>query len=160
MPKKRTIAACAGLLVTAGAVGVVWWNRLRPPYELADAPAIDVTVQAEKSDYPDVAETAADVDTLVRVYVQRLRARDVNGLTELSGPAYRAPEPVAEKYVRELGAAAAGHVEVTVLESAVPYFNPVRLTYERTGERQELLLVKDDGHWWIGLGDGDPAAGR
>lgn len=56
--------------------------------------------------------------------------------------------------------AAGGHVEVTVLEGAVDYFNPVTVTYEKTGQRQELLLVKDDGHWWIGLGDGDPAAGK
>lgn len=158
--KKRVIAACTGLLVVAGIIGVVWWNGFRSPCALADAPAIDVTVRAEKSGHPDVADTAADVDTLVRVYGQRLRARDVNGLAELSGPAYRNPGPVAEKYVRELGAAAAGHVEVTVLESAVPSFDPVRLTYEKTGERQEPMLVEDDGHRWIGLGDGDPAAGR
>ncbi|MFG3722560.1 amidase domain-containing protein [Streptomyces massasporeus] len=36
----------------------------------------------------------------------------------------------------------------------------VTVAYEETGQRQNLLLVKDDGHWWIGLGDGDPAAGK
>ncbi|MET7988825.1 hypothetical protein [Streptomyces sp. NPDC005281] len=46
-----------------------------------------------------------------------------------------------------------------MLEGVVDYFNSVTVTYEETGQRQDLLLVKDDGHWWIGLGDGDPAAG-
>ncbi|WP_328399216.1 hypothetical protein OHS70_20350 [Streptomyces sp. NBC_00390] len=90
--------------------------------------------------------------------MQRLKARDANGLAELSGPAYHEPGPMAGTYVREYGEAADGHVEVTVPDSAVPYFNPVRLTYEKTGQRQELMLVKDGGHRRIGLGDGDPAA--
>ncbi|MET9905145.1 hypothetical protein [Streptomyces sp. NPDC006446] len=46
-----------------------------------------------------------------------------------------------------------------VREVLLSLTSPVTVTYERTDQRQELLLVKDDGRWWIGLGDGDPAAG-
>ncbi|MFJ6835479.1 hypothetical protein [Streptomyces sp. NPDC091209] len=116
-------------------------------------------MRAEKSTYPDVQETTEDVDTLVRVYVQRLKDGDAKGIAELAGPAYKQPGPTAANYVPEYGQAAGGPVEVTVLEGSVSYFNPVTVAYKQTGQRQELLLVKDDGHWWIGLGDGDPAAG-
>ncbi|MFE2296563.1 hypothetical protein ACFXAW_00020 [Streptomyces sp. NPDC059445] len=156
--KKSTSALGGGLLVVGVTAGV-WWTWFHEPYALADAPRVDVTVRAEKSTYPDVQETAEDVDTLVRVYVQRLKDGDAKGIAELAGPAYAQPGPTAAKYVREYGQAAGGPVEITVLEGVVPYFNPVTVTYEQTGQRQELLLVRDDGHWWIGLGDGDPAAG-
>ncbi|WP_329299008.1 hypothetical protein OG410_11365 [Streptomyces sp. NBC_00659] len=156
--KKLTVSLGSGLLVVGITAGV-WWNWFHEPYALADAPKVDVTVRAEKSKYPDVQETAEDVDTLVRVYVQRLKAGDAKGIAELAGPAYKQPGPIAAKYVRMYGQAAGGSVEATVLEGVVPYFNSVTVTYERTGQRQDLLLVKDDGHWWIGLGDGDPAAG-
>ncbi|MFE1288191.1 hypothetical protein [Streptomyces sp. NPDC058751] len=155
---KLTILLGGGLLVVGITTGV-WWNWFRAPYALADAPEVDVTVRAEKSTYPDVRETAEDVDTVVRVYVQRLKDGDVKGVAALAGPAYERPGPTAAEYVREYGRAAGGPVEVTVLEGVVPYFNAVTVTYEQTGQRQELLLVKDEGHWWIGLGDGDPAAG-
>ncbi|MFF3891462.1 hypothetical protein [Streptomyces sp. NPDC001914] len=156
--KKPVISLVSGLLVV-GIIAAVWWNRAREPYALADAPMVDVTVRAETSNYPDVQETAEDVDTLVRVYVQRLKDGDAKGIAELAGPAYRQPEPTAAKYVRLYGQAAGGPVDVTVREGVVSYFNSVTVAYRETGQRQELLLVKDDGHWWIGLGDGDPAAG-
>lgn len=157
--KKRVILLCGGVLVVAG-IAAVWWNWFRAPYALADSPRVDVTVRAEKSVYPDVEETAEDVDILGRIYVQRLKDGDAKGLAELAGPAYKQPGAAAAKYVREYGKAAGGHVEVTVLEGPVDYFNPVTVAYEETGQRQELLVVKNDGHWWIGLGDGDPAAGN
>ncbi|MFD8233831.1 hypothetical protein ACFV20_18375 [Streptomyces sp. NPDC059696] len=157
---KRVILLCGGVLVVAGIAAAVWWNWVRAPYALADAPEVDVTVRAETSVYPDVQETAEDVDTLVRIYVQRLKDGDAEGLAELAGPAYRQPGPTAARYVREYGEAAGGQVEVTVREGSVDYFNPVTVAYEKTGQRQNVLLVKDDGHWWIGLGDGDPAAGK
>ncbi|MET9134589.1 hypothetical protein [Streptomyces antibioticus] len=157
--RKRVFLLCGGVLVVAGISAAVWWNWLRAPYALAASPTVDVTVRAEKSIYPDVQETAEDVDTVVRIYVQRLKAGDVGGVAELAGPAYKEPGPTAAQYVREYGEAAGGHVDITVLEGSVDYFNPITVTYQQTGRRQELLLVKDDGHWWIGLGDGDPAAG-
>ncbi|MGW0844992.1 hypothetical protein ACWD26_33630 [Streptomyces sp. NPDC002787] len=160
MKKRGVLLCCGGLVVVLAAVGVVWWNWFRAPYSVAGSPPVDVTVRAEKSRYPDVRETAEDVDTVVRAYVQRLKAGDVEGLMELAGPAYGETRGAAYEHVREFGEGARGHVEVTVLEGSVDYFNPVRVTYERTGQEQELLLVKDDGFWWIGLGDGDPAAGR
>ncbi|WP_246212903.1 hypothetical protein [Streptomyces abyssomicinicus] len=148
----------SGLLVVGITTGV-WWSWSHEPYDLTDAPMVDVTVRAEGSTYPDVRETAEDVDTLVRVYVQRLKDGNAKGIAELAGPAYEQPGPTAAKYVREYGQAAGGPVEVTVLEGVVPYFNSVTVAYKQSGQRQELLLVKNDGHWWIGLGDGDPAAG-
>ncbi|MET9895345.1 hypothetical protein ABZZ47_35120 [Streptomyces sp. NPDC006465] len=158
--KKRVVLVGGGVLVVVvGLAAAVWWYWFRAPYALADSPEVDVTVRAERSEYPDVQETADDVDTLVRIYVQRLKDGDAKGVAQLAGPAYKEPGPVSAEYVREYREAAGGHVEVTVLEGAVDYFNPVTVTYEETGQRQELLLVKDDGHWWIGLGDGDPAAG-
>lgn len=159
MKKRGILLGCGGLIVVLGAVGVVWWNWFRAPYALADSPGIEVTVRAEKSKYPDVQETAEDVDTVVRVYVQRLRAGDVEGLAELAGPAYDGARSAAYDQVREFGEGARGHVDVTVLEGPVDYFNAIRLTYEKTDQQQELLLVKDDGYWWVGLGEGDPAAG-
>ncbi|MET8102880.1 hypothetical protein ABZV29_41745 [Streptomyces sp. NPDC005236] len=157
--KKWVILLGGGVLVFVGVGASVWWNWFWAPYALADSPRVDVTVRAEKSKYPDVQKTAEDVDTVVRIYVQRLKDGDATGVAELAGPAYKEPGPAAAKYVREYGEAAGGHVEVTVLEGVVDYFNSVTVTYEETGQRQDLLLVKDDGHWWIGLGDGDPAAG-
>ncbi|MEU4170809.1 hypothetical protein AB0F46_28515 [Streptomyces sp. NPDC026665] len=156
--KKPVISLVSGLLVV-GIIAAVWWNRAREPYALADVPTVDVTVRAETSNYPDVQETAEDVDTLVRLYVQRLKDGDAKGIADLAGPAYRQPGPTAAKYVRLYGQAAGGPVDVTVREGVVSYFNSVTVAYSKTGQRQELLLVKDDGHWWIGLGDGDPAAG-
>ncbi|MFF6781798.1 hypothetical protein [Streptomyces sp. NPDC012510] len=160
MRRRSVLLGCGALVLVLSAVGVVWWTWFRAPYAVADSPRIDVTVRAEKSVYPDVEETAEEVDTVVRVYVQRLEAGDVEGLMELAGPAYRETRGAAYEHVREFGEGARGPVEVTVLEAPVDYFNPVRITYERTGQEQELLLVKDDGYWWIGLGDGDPAAGQ
>ena len=158
--KRRGVLLCCGGLVLGVAVGAaVWWNWFRVPYALADSPRIDVTVRAAKSEYPDVRETAEDVDTVVRAYVQRLKAGDVEGLMELAGPAYDGTRLAAREHVREFGEGARGHVDVTVLEGVVDYFNPVRLTYDRTDQKQELLLVRDDGYWWVGLGEGDPAAG-
>ncbi|WP_216869989.1 hypothetical protein [Streptomyces brasiliscabiei] len=159
MDKRRVLVGCGGLVVVLGVGAAVWWNWFRAPYALAGSPAVEVTVRAEKSRYPDVAETAEDVDTVVRVYVQRLRAGDVDGLVDLAGPAYGAPRVAAYEQVREFGEEARGPVDVTVLEGSVGYFNPVRLSYAGTGQEQELLLVKDDGYWWVALGEGDPAAG-
>jgi hypothetical protein len=158
--KKQAILLSGGVLALAAVAAAVWWNWLRAPYALADSPKVDVTVRAQKSSYPDVQETAEDVDTLVRIYVQRLKDDDAEGVASLAGPAYNKPGPTAARYVREYGEAAGGHVDVTVLEGPVDYFNPITVTYKKTMQKQELLLVKDDGHWWIGLGDGDPAAGK
>ncbi|MGW1671839.1 hypothetical protein [Streptomyces sp. NPDC002324] len=158
--KRGVLLCCGGLVVVFGVGAAVWWNWLRAPYSLADSPGVDVTVRAEKSRYPDVRKTAEDVDTVVRAYVQRLKAGDVEGLMELAGPAYDGTRGAAYEHVREFGEGARGHVDVTVLEGVVDYFNPVRLTYGGTDQKQELLLVKDDGYWWVGLGEGDPAAGK
>lgn len=117
--KKLTVSLGSGLLVVGITAGV-WWNWFHEPYALADAPKVDVTVRAEKSKYPDVQETAEDVDTLVRVYVQRLKAGDAKGIAELVSPAYKQPGPIAAKYVRMYGQAAGGSVEATVLEESSP----------------------------------------
>ncbi|MGW0560663.1 hypothetical protein ACWDZ4_08510 [Streptomyces sp. NPDC003016] len=162
MSRRFTLAGAGALGAAVVAVGVavgVWLTWFRPPYSLAGSPSVDVTVRAQKSEYPDVAETAEDVDPLVRVYVQRLKAKDAEGLAQLSGPDFDQPDAAARKFVREYAAGAQGHVEATVLEGAVPYFHEVELVYEKTGKRQTLLLVEDEGNWWVGLGDGDPAAG-
>ena len=159
LTKRGVLLGCGGLVVVLGVGAAVWWNWFRAPYSLAGSPKVEVTVRAAKSEYPDVARTAEDVDTVVRVYVQRLKAGDVEGLMELAGPAYEGTRGAAYEQVREFGEGARGPVDVTVLEGVVDYFNPVRLTYDRTGQEQELLLVKDDGYWWVALGEGDPAAG-
>ncbi|MGX1884833.1 hypothetical protein [Streptomyces sp. NPDC055287] len=137
-----------------------WITWFPLPYALADSPSVDVTVKAENSEYPDVAETAEDVDTLIQVYVQRLKAKDAEGLAKLAGPDYDRPDAEAREYVREYARGAQGHVEAAVAGGVVDYFNQVDLVYEKTGKKQELLLVHDDGHWWVALGDGDPAAGN
>ncbi|MFD9467344.1 hypothetical protein [Streptomyces sp. NPDC060027] len=112
--KKRVILLGSGIVVVVvGLAAAVWWNWFRAPYALADSPKVDVAVRADKSEYPDVQETAEDVDTLVRIYVQRLKDGDAKGVAELAGPAYKKPGPASAKYVREYGEAAGGHVEVT-----------------------------------------------
>ncbi|WP_256096967.1 hypothetical protein [Streptomyces agglomeratus] len=158
-PKRFALISGAVLVVAAVAVGS-WAAWFRPPYSLAGSPSVDVTVKAGKSGYPDVAETAEDVDSLVRVYVQRLKAEDAAGLAKLAGPDFDQPDAEARRHVRDYAVSARGHVEATVVEGVVDYFNQVDLVYEKTGKRQELLLVHDDGHWWVALGDGDPAAGN
>jgi hypothetical protein len=158
--RKRSALICGAVLVVAAVAVGIWMTWFRLPYAMADSPPVDVTVKAEKSDYPDVAETAEDVDTLIQVYVQRLKAKDAEGLAQLAGPDFDQPDAEARKYVRKYAAGAQGHVEATVVEGVVDYFNQVDLVYEKTGEKQELLLVHDDGHWWVALGDGDPAAGN
>ncbi|GGX08456.1 hypothetical protein [Streptomyces chryseus] len=160
MKPKRFALVCGGALTATAVAAGVWTTWFRPPYALAGTPSADVTVKAEKSRYPDVAATAEDVDGLLRVYVQRLEAGDAEGLARLAGPDYDRPDADARTLVRKYGAGARGHVEATVAEGLVDYFSQVHLAYEKTGQRQELLLVKDDGHWWVALGDGDPAAGR
>ncbi|MGQ4376227.1 hypothetical protein ACN6K9_006380 [Streptomyces sp. SAS_267] len=112
---KLAVSLGGGLLIV-GITAAVGWNWPGEPYALADAPKVDVTVRAEDSTYPDVQETAEDVDTLVRVYVQRLKDGDAQGIAHLAGPAYERPGPTAAKYVREYGRAAGGPVEVTVRE--------------------------------------------
>ncbi|MET7988824.1 hypothetical protein [Streptomyces sp. NPDC005281] len=99
--KKWVILLVGGVLVFVGVGAAVWWNWFRAPYALADSPRVDVTVRAEKSKYPDVQKTAKDVDTVVRIYVQRLKDGDAKGVAELAGPAYKEPGPAAAKYVRE-----------------------------------------------------------
>ncbi|GAA1524611.1 hypothetical protein GCM10009730_36220 [Streptomyces albidochromogenes] len=158
--KRKWFALVCGSALTATAVAAgAWTTWFRPPYALADTPSADVTVRAHTSRYPDVAETAEDVDGLLRVYVQRLKAGDAEGLARLAGPDYDRPDAEARTLVGKYGAGARGHVEATVAEGLVDYFQQVELVYDKTGQRQELLLVKDDGHWWVALGDGDPAAG-
>ncbi|MEU4091704.1 hypothetical protein [Streptomyces sp. NPDC026673] len=158
--RKRTLVIGGLLVAVAGIAFGIRTVFFPAPYALADSPAVDVTVRAERSEYPDVAETADEVEPLIKVYVQRLKAGDARALEELSGPAYQQPREDAEKFVREYSDGAGGHVEATVLEGSVPYFNDIVLSYDKTGQKQELVLVKVDGTWWVGLGDGDPAAGN
>lgn len=160
LTRKRSALICGAVLVVAAVAVGIWMTWFRLPYTLADSPSVDVTVKAEKSEYPDVAETAEDLDPLIRVYVQRLKAKDAEGLAKLAGPDFDQPDAEARKLVRKYAAGAHGHVEATVVEGVVDYFNQVNLVFEKTGEKQELLLVHDDGHWWVALGEGDSAAGN
>lgn len=153
------VAGAVSLVAVAGIAFGLWAAFFRTPYALADSPGVDVTVRAEESDYPDVAERADEVETLIKVYVHRLKTGDVEGLAKLSGPAYEHPQEDAATFVREYSDGAEGHVEAVVVEGTVPCFNDIVLTYDKTAQRQELLLVEDSGSWWLGLGDGDPAAG-
>ncbi|MGW7053161.1 hypothetical protein [Streptomyces sp. NPDC054887] len=157
--RRKRAALCAGAVAATTVAAGAWAAWFVPPYAWAGAPSADVTVKAEESGYPDVEETARDVDTLVRVYAERLKAGDAEGLARLAGPDFDRPDAEARRIVRTYAAGARGHIEATVAEGVADYFNRVDLVYEKTGERQELLLVKDDGHWWVALGDGDPAAG-
>lgn len=120
---RRTVpvAGAVFLVAVAGIAFGVWAAFFRTPYTLADSPGVDVTVRAGQSDYPDVAETADEVETLIKVYVQRLKAGDVEGLAKLSGPAYEHPQGDAATFVREYADGAEGHVEAVVVEGTVPY---------------------------------------
>lgn len=146
-------------LVVLGAAAVTWWLLRDPtPYSLRRTPAVKVTVNAAKSQYPDAKQVANDVNLLVKVYVQRLQAGDATDLARIGAPWYTGRTQAAQKLIARYGAHADEPVEAIVQDPVVPYLAKVELRYN-DGRRQTVDLSRDHDHvWWLELGDGDPVA--
>ncbi|MFJ4584657.1 hypothetical protein [Streptomyces echinatus] len=155
---KRLWMVVSVLAVLAAAV--VAWRLLRTPvpYSLHATPAVNVSVRAAQSEYPDVPELADDVELLVKAYVQRLAAGDTTDLARLGAPWYTGQDRAAQKLVTAYRAHTGGPVDAIVEEPVVPYLAAVELRFG-DGRRQTLQLSRDhDDVWWLQLGDGDPVA--
>ncbi|MET9453119.1 hypothetical protein [Streptomyces cinerochromogenes] len=150
------VAAALAVVLTA-AVGTWWLLRDPAPYALRKTPAVDVTVHAVTSDYPEAGELAGDVDPLLKVYVQRLAAGDATDLARLGAPWYTGRERAARQLISRYGAQAGEPVDALVRDPVVPYLAAVELRFG-DGRRQEVRLTRDDHVWWLQLGDGDPVA--
>ncbi|MGW3151258.1 MULTISPECIES: hypothetical protein [Streptomyces] len=155
--KRLWVAALA--LAVLGAAAIAWWLLRNPvPYSLHKTSGVKVSVRAVKSDYPDVEETADDVELLVKVYVQRLQAGDATDLARIGAPWYTGQERAAQKLITRYGAHAGEPVEAVVLDRGVPYLTSVKLRYN-SGQKQTLELTRDHHDvWWVQLGNGDPMA--
>ncbi|MFJ1602126.1 hypothetical protein ACIOHS_01910 [Streptomyces sp. NPDC088253] len=156
--RKRLWVAAVALAVLGAAVTTWWLLRDHAPYALRKTPAVKVAVRAVKSEYPDVKETADDVEPLVKVYVQRLQAGDATDLARIGAPWYTGREPAAQKLITRYGAHAGEPVEAIVQDRGVPYLTSVKLRFS-DGQKQVLELSRDHHDvWWLQLGDGDPVA--
>ncbi|GGZ30104.1 hypothetical protein GCM10010387_24520 [Streptomyces inusitatus] len=153
----RRRAAVAVAFAGIGTAGGLWWvARDTTPYGLRDSPAVRVEVRAEDSRYPDTRETAEDVGELVRVYVQRLLTGDGDQLAEVGAPWFTGREAQARDWIKKYGEAAEHPVRAVVREPVVPHLAQVELRFGGGG-RQVVELTRDDGIWWVAMGDGDPA---
>ncbi|GAA2251791.1 hypothetical protein GCM10010232_44860 [Streptomyces amakusaensis] len=154
--RRRAAVAVAVAVAGIGTAGVLRWvEGDTTPYGLQDSPAVRVEVRAENSRYPDTRETAEDVSELVRVYVQRLLAGDADRLAEVGAPWFTGREARARASIRKYGEAAGGPVRAVVREPVVPCLAQVELRFDG-GARQVVELTRDDGIWWVAMGDGDP----
>jgi hypothetical protein len=158
-PYKKKLWAGASVLAVLATAVLTWWLLREPaPYALGKTPEVKVTVHAVKSDYPEAAEVADDVDLLLKVYVQRLEAGDPTDLAHLGAPWYTGRDQAAQKLIARYGAHAGEPVEAIVQDPAVPNLAGVELHFG-DGQRQTLQLSRDhDDVWWLQLGNGDPVA--
>ncbi|MBB1245464.1 hypothetical protein GL263_18120 [Streptomyces durbertensis] len=146
------ITAAVSVCVAAAA----WWFLRDPtPYELRDAPKVQVTVQPEKSRYPDVKEVAQETELVIKVYVQRLQAGDAADLARIGAPWYSDREQAAQQLISQYGERAGEPVKAVVVDPVVPYITYVDLSFA-DGSKQRIGLSKDGRVWWLQLGDGDP----
>lgn len=156
-PRNRVWAVTAALAVLAVAATTWWLLRDPAPYTLRKTPAVQVTVHAVKSEYPEANELVGDVDPLVKVYVQRLEAGDSTELARIGAPWYTGRERAAQQLINRYGAYAGEPVEALVQDPVVPYLADVELRFG-DGQRQVLHLTSDGDAWWLQLGHGDPVA--
>lgn len=149
------MAGVAALCV--GGAAATWW-LLRDdsaPYALSSAPTVEVTVRPVKSSYPDARRVAREASLLIKVYVQRLGSGDPADLSRIGAPWYADRELAARKLISKYGRSAGTPVEAIVSDPVVPDLAAVDLRFG-DGQRQRVDLTRDDGVWWLALGEGDP----
>ncbi|MGW5634059.1 hypothetical protein [Streptomyces sp. NPDC003832] len=151
---RRLIVVAAALCVVAGVL--VWWSkREAAPYALRDTPDVQLTVRAASSAHPQAGEVAREAELLLEVYVQRLRGGDAEDLAGIGAPWYSGREAAARDLISEFGARAGHPVQAVVADPVAPGLASVELRYG-SETRQTLDLTRDDGVWWLAIGDGDP----
>ncbi|MFJ6554295.1 hypothetical protein ACIQNT_18910 [Streptomyces luteogriseus] len=148
------IAVIVALCVVVGAL--VWWSqRDAEPYALRDTPEVHLTVRAATSTYPEAEEVAREAQLLLKVYVQRLRDGDAEDLADLGAPWYTGREAAARGLISKFGAEADRPVQAVVADPVTPGLASVELRFENDSS-QTLDLTRDDGVWWLAIGNGDP----
>ena len=158
MPRTRKakllIAAVVALCVTAGAL--VWWLQRDPaPYALRNTPEVHLTVNPAKSSYPEAGEVAREAELVLKVYVQRLQDGDAKDLANIGAPWYTGREAAARRLISKFGAQAGKPVKAVVADPVTPGLASVELRFA-DGSEQTLDLTRDDGVWWVDMGEGDP----
>jgi hypothetical protein len=148
------IAVVVTLCVVVGAL--VWWSqRDTAPYALRDTPKVHLTVRAATSTYPEAEEVAREAELLLQVYVQRLQDGDAKDLADIGAPWYTGREAAARDLIAKFGAQAGQPAEAVVGDPVTPGLASVELRYG-SESRQTLDLTRDDGVWWLAIGNGDP----
>lgn len=148
------IAVIVAFCVAVGAL--VWWSkRVEAPYALRDTPEVRLTVRAAASDYPQADEVAREAELLLEVYVQRLQNGDADDLADIGAPWYTGREAAARDLISKFGAQARHPVQAVVADPVTPGLASVELRYGNDSS-QTLDLTRDDGVWWLAIGDGDP----
>ncbi|MER6912144.1 hypothetical protein ABT354_10765 [Streptomyces sp. NPDC000594] len=161
-PARNRRSLRAGGAVTAGLCAFMVW-ALWPdptPYDLRSGTPDGLRIEAQRSEYPYSKELAADVDELLKVYVERLREGDARELARLGPPWYEGRYAHAVRLIERLGPVADEPVRVVVGDPVVPYFGVTRLNFA-DGVKQELRVIRDrDDVWWVELGEGDLSYGQ
>ncbi|CAL9559375.1 hypothetical protein [Streptomyces sp. enrichment culture] len=148
------IAVVVALCVVVAAL--VWWSkRDAEPYALRDTPEVHLTVRAATSTYPEAEEVAGEAELLLQVYIQRLQDGDAKDLADIGAPWYTGREAAARDLISKFGAQAGQPVEAVVADPVTPGLASVELRYG-SETRQTLDLTRDDGVWWLAIGNGDP----
>jgi hypothetical protein len=149
----------AALAACAAAGGLTWWALHDPvPYELHGSPQVTVAVSAARSQYPDARALADEAELLLKAYVQRLAARDAEGLAELGAPWFKGRGPAAHGLVARYGGeVATAPVEVLVADPVATHLAAAELRFS-DGRMQRMELSRADGIWYLQLGTGDPVA--
>ncbi|MFE1443612.1 hypothetical protein [Streptomyces sp. NPDC058739] len=148
------IAVAVALCAVVGAL--VWWSKRDPaPYALRDTPEVHLTVRATTSTYPQAKEVAGEAELLLKVYVQRLRDGDAEDLADIGAPWYTGREAAARSLISTFGAQAGHPVEAVVADPVTPGLASVELRFKNES-RQTLDLTRDNGVWWLAIGNGDP----
>ncbi|MFF8638879.1 hypothetical protein ACF052_32285 [Streptomyces pilosus] len=148
------ITVIVALCVVVGAL--VWWSkRDAAPYALRDTPEVHLTVRAATSAYPEAQEVAREAELLLEVYVQRLQDGDAEELADIGAPWYTGREAAARDLISKYGAQAGDPVQAVVADPVTPGLASVELRYG-SESRQTLDLTRDDGVWWLAIGNGDP----
>ncbi|MEV3870344.1 hypothetical protein [Streptomyces sp. NPDC049906] len=114
-----------------------------------------LTVRAAESEYPEAKEVAREAEQVLKVYVQRLQVGDAKDLARIGAPWYTGREAAARSLISEFGARADRPMRAVVADPPTPDLANVRIRFA-DGSEQTLDLTRDDGTWWLAMGEGDP----
>ncbi|MFJ6983817.1 MULTISPECIES: hypothetical protein [unclassified Streptomyces] len=116
---------------------------------------MNVTVRPVDSDYPEVEVVARETEQVLKVYVQRLHHGDAEDLARVGVPWFTGKEGAARRLIAAHGAQAGKPVKAVVADPVTPGLASVELRFA-DGSRQTLDLTREDGVWWVAMGEGDP----